>query len=162
MTEIMLRGALTALKTKIEAIAKSESATAEDLALLGTALERIAGKTTAIEIEILGDELKAGMTDAANAERDRVLAAIQSASDGVDTILANLQTNVDGKVANTETATDAIRDDAINQVGAARVSAIADMGSERDAMIAQINEAASAAISSVGGFTAERFFLNQL
>jgi hypothetical protein len=162
MTDIMLRGALTALKTKIAAIAQSKSATAEDLALLGTALERIAGKTTAIEIEMLGEEHKAAMTDAANTERDRVLAAVQTASDEADTILTTVQTTVDAKIANAQTATDAIRDDAINQVGTIRVDAIAAMGTERDAMIAQIDAAAADAISAVGGFTAERFFLNQL
>ena len=56
MTDMMLRGALSALKTKIEALASSETATAEDLAMLGTALERIAGKTTAIEVEMLGED----------------------------------------------------------------------------------------------------------
>lgn len=79
MTEIMLRGALSALKTKIEALANSEAATAEDLAMLGTAFERIAGKTTAVELEMVGDEQRAALAAASGQLRDELLHAISVA-----------------------------------------------------------------------------------
>ena len=51
MTDTLLRDALSALKTKIEALASLETATAEEVVLLSTAVERIAGQAGADEVE---------------------------------------------------------------------------------------------------------------
>ena len=91
MTDILLRGALSALKTKIEALATSETATAEDLAMLGTALERIAGKTTAIEVEMLGEEQRAAVSVEVATSRDNALQAIADALAAADAAMANQQ-----------------------------------------------------------------------
>lgn len=55
--DTLLREALRALKAKIETAAAF--ATPEELAYLGTALERIGGRATLLEVEDIGDQKKA-------------------------------------------------------------------------------------------------------
>lgn len=56
-TPVPLRDALSALTNKIELLAGSQTATAEDLAMLGTALERVGGRASIVEIEYIATEL---------------------------------------------------------------------------------------------------------
>jgi hypothetical protein len=136
MTDIMLRGALNALKTKIEALAASETATAEDLAMLGTALERIAGKTTAIEVAMVGEEQRAAFAVEAAMSRDSALQAIAEAQAPV--ILA---------------------------IEASRDAALAAVAATTEGAVAEVNETAIVATEHVvmaPGLTATSFFFNQL
>lgn len=162
MTDILLRGALSALKTKIEALASSETATAEDLAMLGTALERIAGKTTAIEVEILGEEQRAAFSAEAATSRDNALQAIAAALAAADAALA---THL-GSINAAGTA-------ALPPIAEAQAAALTAIGTERDAVlaavaattegaVAEVTETALAAVATASGLTATSFFFNQL
>ena len=162
MTDMMLRGALSALKTKIEALASSETATAEDLAMLGTALERIAGKTTAIEVEMLGEEQRAAISAATATSRDNALQAIAAALAAADAALANHISGINA--AGTA---------ALPPIAEAQGAALVAIGTERDAVlaavaattegaVAEVTETALAAVATASGLTATSFFFNQL
>lgn len=88
MTDTLLVEALGALKTKIKALADLDAATAEDIALLGTAFERIAGKATAVEIQQAGEAQQAAITSEATTARDNALQAIADAVAAADTAIA--------------------------------------------------------------------------
>lgn len=92
MTDTLLVEALDALKTKIKALAALDAATAEDIALLGTAFERIAGKATAVEIQQAGEQQQVAITSEAATARDNALQAIADAVAAADTaVTAQLQ-----------------------------------------------------------------------
>lgn len=57
MADLALRDAITAVKNKISSAAAD--ATPEELAYLGTAIDRIGGRATVLEIEQMGDTIKA-------------------------------------------------------------------------------------------------------
>ena len=57
MADLALRDAITAVKNKISSAAAD--ATPEELAYLGTAIDRIGGRATVLEIEQMGDAIKA-------------------------------------------------------------------------------------------------------
>lgn len=162
MTEIMLKGALSALKTKIEALAASETATAEDLALLGTALERIAGKTTAIEVQILGDEQKAAITSEAQAARIAALDAITAAVAAADAVVAELVAQVGTTVTQADADVDAAVAEALNAIAVQRDTVISAVAATKTGAVDEVLDAAAAAISTAGGLTATNFFFNQI
>ncbi len=56
MADLALRDAITAVKNKISSAAAD--ATPEELAYLGTAIDRIGGRATVLEIEQMGDAIK--------------------------------------------------------------------------------------------------------
>lgn len=121
MTDIVFRGALSALKAKIEALATSDTATAEDLAMLGSALERIAGKTSAIEVEMVGDEQRTAVTSAANAARDNALQAIATAVAAANEALVEQIVSINAAGAN-----------AIQPITDAEAAALAAIQGERE------------------------------
>jgi hypothetical protein len=162
MTDIMLRGALSALKTKIEALASSETATAEDLAMLGTALERIAGRTTAIEVEMVGEKQRLAVATEAEAARENALQTIAAALAAADAALANHV----GSINAAGTA-------ALPPIAEAQGAALVAIVTERDAVlaavaattegaVAEVTETALAAVATASGLTATSFFFNQL
>jgi hypothetical protein len=57
MADLALRDAIAAVKNKISSAAAD--ATPEELAYLGTAIDRIGGRATVLEIEQMGDTIKA-------------------------------------------------------------------------------------------------------
>ena len=57
MADLALRDAITAVKNKISSAAAD--ATPEELAYLGTAIDRIGGRATVLEPEQMGDTIKA-------------------------------------------------------------------------------------------------------
>jgi len=162
MTDMMLRGALSALKTKIEALASSETATAEDLAMLGTALERIAGRTTAIEVEMLGEEQRAAISAAATASRDHALQAIAAALAAADAALtAHLKAiNIAG--AQTLPPIAEAQGAALVAIATERDAVLAAVAATTEGAVAEVAETALAAVATASGLTATSFFFNQL
>ena len=65
--DTLLRDAVRAIKAKIETAA--EIATPEELAYLGTAIDRIGGRATVLEVEEMGDIKMAEMSAHATAGR---------------------------------------------------------------------------------------------
>ncbi len=74
----LLRDAVRAIKAKIETAA--ESATPEELAYLGTAIDRIGGRATVLEVEEVGDLKMAELTAHAEAVATVTMATVQAAS----------------------------------------------------------------------------------
>ena len=162
MTDMMLRGALAALKTKIEALAASEKATAEDLAMLGTALERIAGKTTAIEVEMVGEEQRTAVSNEAAAARDNALQAIAAAVAAADAALANHVSGINAAgVAALPPISDA-QGAALTAIAAERDAVLSAVAATIEGAVAEVNETAFAAVATASGLTATSFFFNQL
>jgi hypothetical protein len=56
VVDVALRDALTTLKNKINSVASAETVTAEDLAMLATAVQRIAGEVSVDEFTVVADE----------------------------------------------------------------------------------------------------------
>jgi DNA anti-recombination protein RmuC len=162
MTDIMLRGALNALKTKIEALAASETASAEDLAMLGTALERIAGKTTAIEVEMVGEEQRAALTSDAAAARENALQAIASALSAADEALAHHVSTINAAGAAAITPITDAGGAALTAIQAERQEALTALAESTEDAVAEVSGTLLAAVTTASGLTATSFFLNQL
>ncbi len=122
MADLALRDAITAVKNKISSAAAD--ATPEELAYLGTAIDRIGGRATVLEIEQMGDAIKAeiaalvtqtktdvgaNLIDITNTQigilESRVNESRNAIDDKtdlmtiyVDTKLADTRTNLDNKV----------------------------------------------------------------
>lgn len=151
MTDIMLRGALAALKTKIEAIAKEPGVTAEDLAMLGTALERIAGKTTAVEIEMLGDEQKVAIKTLTTAERNAALDAMAQKRAEIRAAVDALSDRIASEISAADLSVNALSGRIAGQIAAAD-AAVSAIAAETQANLA----------ASVRHPSAETFFFSQL
>lgn len=160
MTDILLRDAVRAIKAKISAAA--DQASPEELAYLGTAIDRIGGRATLLELEDLADALKAEVTALVEAER------------------ATLTTDVDGIVAAGIATITASRDGATADIQAARVATLTDVNAsllaarqEAASGVADIQAATSTALDDIsaavagtvgvaGGLSPQSFFLGQL
>ncbi len=122
----LLRDAVRAIKAKIEAAA--EIATPEELAYLGTAIDRIGGRATVLEVEEMGDIKMAEMSAHANAVETATLDTIAAAA---DVAMANV------------TATKTAAETAIT---AAKEAALAVMAQTETSTVATVHAAAQAAI----------------
>lgn len=76
----LLRDAVRAIKAKIETAAAAAAATPEELAYLGTAIDRIGGRATVLEVEEVGDLKMAELTAHAEAVATVTMATVQAAS----------------------------------------------------------------------------------
>ena len=102
MTDTLLVGAVAALKARITAAAAT--ATPEELAYLGTAIDRISGRATAMEVEAIGDEkiaeLEALAESAAVAPIQEIVEAASSATTAINSAAQNAETAINS-TANT-------------------------------------------------------------
>ena len=76
--DMLLRDAVRAVKLKIQAAAAD--ATPEELAYLGTAIDRIGGRATLLEVEELGDIKGREIADAASQMLEQALGSLASAN----------------------------------------------------------------------------------
>ncbi len=129
--DLLLRDAVRAVKLKIQSAAAS--ATPEELAYLGTAIDRIGGRATLLEVEELGDikireilEATADATADFTAARDAAQASINTTRDD---LVAQASTTL------VETA------NAINHI---KEAAVATVVAQKEAAATSVTEAAQA------------------
>ncbi len=87
MSNVLIKGAIEAVRDRVQST--SASATAEDLAYLGTALERIGGKATVLEVVEVADAKLGEMTAAMNALSDQQDARLLARGDAQDARLVS-------------------------------------------------------------------------
>jgi len=146
----LLRDAVRAIKAKIETAA--EIATPEELAYLGTAIDRIGGRATVLEVEEMGDikmaEMSAHATSVETATLDTIATAADVASANVTATKTAAETSVTqtknaalAVMAQTETST-------VATVNAAAQTAIQQSASARDQAISATKSAANQAVAT--------------
>ena len=122
----LLRDAVRAIKAKIETAA--DIATPEELAYLGTAIDRIGGRATVLEVEEMGDVKMAEMSAHATAVETATLDTIATAA---DVAIANV------------TATKTAAESSVTQT---KNAALAVMAQTETSTVATVNAAAQTAI----------------
>ncbi|KQT54633.1 hypothetical protein ASG43_03335 [Aureimonas sp. Leaf454] len=88
MSDAPLSDALLALKTQIQSL--SATATAEEVAMLGVAMEKIAGRVSAVELQIIADDLKAALTAHGATKTSEVNTAATTALSDIAARLASI------------------------------------------------------------------------
>ena len=180
MADLALRDAITAVKNKISSAAAD--ATPEELAYLGTAIDRIGGRATVLEIEQMGDAIKAeisalvsqtktdvstNLIDITNTQigvlESRVNESRNAIDDKtelmtiyVDTKLAETRTNLDTKVVESTTVIESVVDTAEAQVTTMVDTAVIKL-TEASAELS--SAAAAAKQQSVSGSLFTNYFL---
>jgi hypothetical protein len=132
--------AIQAVKDKIALAAGT--ATPEELAYLGTALDRIGGRATVYEVVEVGDTKKAELADLANT----LFASIQT-----DTTeeLTKFVEAVDAKIAAMTSSANTLVDTSIKDIASAKASMDTHASETLTATAASIDSAKTAAITAV-------------
>jgi hypothetical protein len=157
----LLRDAVRAIKAKIETAA--EIATPEELAYLGTAIDRIGGRATVLEVEEMGDIKMAEMSAHAQAVETATLDTIATAADvaianvtatqtAAEAAITATKTSAETSVTQTKNAALAVmaqtETSTVATVNAAAQSAIQQTASSRDQAIAAVSSAADQAVAT--------------
>lgn len=168
MADQALKDMLTALTGKIKSLSGG-SATAEDTALMGFAVEKIAGQVSVLELQLLADDLKAALstlaqtkTTAFDTKSNGVIQAIEDLHDARDTQFLNLANTQETTFnSNAATKTTSFNDNAtskttgfndnastkttaFNNNATAQTSAIKTTGAEQVAKVVSASGAALA------------------
>ena len=134
----LLRDAVRAIKAKIETAA--EIATPEELAYLGTAIDRIGGRATVLEVEEMGDIKIAEMSAHANAVETATLDTIATAADVAIANVSATKSAAESSITATKTAALAVmaqtETSTVATVNAAAQTAAQQTASSRDQAIA--------------------------
>ena len=129
MADLALRDAITAVKNKISSAAAD--ATPEELAYLGTAIDRIGGRATVLEIEQMGDTIKEevnSIIDGVKADLDTYVQAATSTQIGVlDSKVSESNTAITNKVAEATTIIETLVSTANGQVNTMVNNAVAQL-----------------------------------
>jgi hypothetical protein len=133
----LLRDAVRAIKAKIETAAAVASP--EELAYLGTAIDRIGGRATVLEVEEIGDIKMAEISAHAGAVETATLETIATSA---DVAIANVNATKTA-AANTITATKTAAETSVTQT---KDAAIAVMAQTETSTVATVNAAAQTAI----------------
>ena len=158
MADLALRDAITAVKNKISSAAAD--ATPEELAYLGTAIDRIGGRATVLEIEQMGDTIKeevADIIDQVKAELDTYVQAATNTQIGVlDSRVSESNTAITNKVAEATGIIESLVSTANGQVTTMVNDAVAAI----DLASAELTSAAAAAQQqAVSGSLFTNYFL---
>lgn len=133
----LLRDAVRAIKQKIESAA--DQATPEELAYLGTAIDRIGGRATVLEVEEMGDIKMEEISEHAQTVEAETIAAITTTKDtAIATINATKQA-AETAITNTKTTAEA-------SITATKNAAITAMQQTETSAVANVNSAAQTAI----------------
>ena len=144
----LLRDAVKSLKSKI--ISTAGTASAEDLAYLGSAINNIGGRATVLEVEETGDIIMQALTDhGAQVEADTI-ASIEATRDAAQ---ASVTATKDAAVKTMTATTDA--------VNAASTAAISTMTDEKNNAIQQMQAVANTVTSRLV-YARKTFFYGQL
>ena len=136
----LLRDAVRAIKQKI--LTGADTATPEELAYLGTAIDRIGGRATVLEVEEMGDIKIAEITEHANTVEQATIAAITATKDAAE---ASITATKDAAIASVNAAKNA----AITEANANRDAVIAQTTAHKDAVIAESNAFKNQALADV-------------
>lgn len=146
----LLRDAVRAIKAKIETAA--EIATPEELAYLGTAIDRIGGRATVLEVEEMGDVKMAEMSAHATSVETATLDTIATAADVAIANVSATKSAAESSITATKTAAEAVmaqtETSTVATVNAAAQTAIQQAASSRDQAIAATQSAADAAVAT--------------
>jgi len=133
----LLRDAVRAIKAKIETAA--EIATPEELAYLGTAIDRIGGRATVLEVEEMGDIKMAEMSAHANAVESATLDTIATAADVAIANVSATKSAAESSITATKTAAE-------SSVTQTKNASLAAMAQNETSTVATVNAAAQTAI----------------
>lgn len=136
----LLRDAVRAIKQKI--LTGADTATPEELAYLGTAIDRIGGRATVLEVEEMGDIKIAEITEHANTVEQATIAAITATKDAAE---ASITATKDAAIASVNASKNA----AITEANANRDAVIAQTTAHKDAVIAESNAFKNQALADV-------------
>ena len=129
MADLALRDAITAVKNKISSAAAD--ATPEELAYLGTAIDRIGGRATVLEIEQMGDTIKEevnSIIDGVKADLDTYVQSATNTQIGVlDSKVSESNTAITNKVAEATTIIETLVAAANGQVNTMVNNAVAQL-----------------------------------
>ena len=146
----LLRDAVRAIKAKIETAA--EIATPEELAYLGTAIDRIGGRATVLDVEEMGDAKMAEMSAHATSVETATLDTIATAADVAIANVSATKSAAESSITATKTAAEAVmaqtETSTVATVNAAAQTAIQQAASSRDQAIAATQSAADAAVAT--------------
>ncbi|MDP1605646.1 MAG: hypothetical protein Q8L93_03225 [Rhodocyclaceae bacterium] len=147
----LLRNAVRAIKEKI--ISGASTATPEELAYLGTAIDRIGGRATVIEVEDVGDLQKAEITTHGEQVRTAAIASITATRTTAEATITQTRTTAEASVSQTGTTTIAsvntASNAAITAANANRDTVISQTNTHRDQVIAQTNTFKNQALADV-------------
>ena len=118
----LLRDAVKSLKSKI--ISTAGTASAEDLAYLGSAINNIGGRATVLEVEETGDIIMQALTDhGAQVEADTI-ASIEATRDAAQANVTATKDAAEKSITDTKTAAVAVMtDEKNNAVATAQAAA---------------------------------------
>lgn len=146
----LLRDAVRAIKAKIETAA--EIATPEELAYLGTAIDRIGGRATVLEVEEMGDVKMAEMSEHAHAVESATLDTIATSADVAIANVTATKTAAESSVTQTKEAALSVmaqtETSTVATVNATAQTAIQQSASARDQAIAATQSAADQAVAT--------------
>ena len=157
----LLRDAVRAIKAKIGTAA--EIATPEELAYLGTAIDRIGGRATVLEVEEMGDikmaEISAHATAVETATLDTIataadvaIANVTAAKTAAETAITATKTSAETSVTQTKNAALAgmaqTETSTVATVNASAQTTIQQAASSRDQAIAAVSSAADQAVAT--------------
>ena len=129
MADLALRDAITAVKNKISSAAAD--ATPEELAYLGTAIDRIGGRATVLEIEQMGDTIKEevnSIIDGVKVDLDTHVQTVINTQTGVlDSKVSESNTAITNKVAEATTIIETLVSTANGQVNTMVNNAVAQL-----------------------------------
>ena len=145
----LLRDAVRAIKAKIETAA--EIATPEELAYLGTAIDRIGGRATVLEVEEMGDVKMAEMSAHAN--------AVESAT--LNTIATDAESFITATKASAEASVTQTKDAALAVMAQTETSTVATVNAAAQTAIQQAAAAANSVTQQLV-LGRKTFFLAQL
>ena len=159
----LLRDAVKSIKGKI--ITAATSASPEDLAYLGTAIDRIGGRATVLEVEETGDIIMQELTDHGAAVEAATIASINATRDAAVKTMTDTQTaTTDAVTAATEDALSTMtteKNKAVTTVQVASQNAISDSQAASYEVIARI-QAVSNTVTSRLVYARKTFFYGQL
>jgi hypothetical protein len=161
MTSTTMSGLISAINEKVKAVTASDSKSPEDLAMIATAVEKIAGRITALELAEVGEAERQSITDLALSERttfaNALTAALANANAAADDLVAAL--NADTAAAGSDIS--GFRDEAVTAVSQSQDDAVLAITAQRTAAVAAIAAAVAEAGSAALGMTPETFFFYQ-
>jgi hypothetical protein len=151
-----LKDAVTAINAKVQAAAANASA--EELAYLATAIERIGGRVSVFEIDDIATSSKATLVSGIATQTQTSTAAIEataaSANAGIAASITAMNSTRDAAVtlvANT-------RDSAVTTVNTTRDSAVVTINNTKDASVAAVTAVSTAAIHQAIGLPGRLMF----
>ena len=159
----LLRDAVKSIKGKI--ITAATAASPEDLAYLGTAIDRIGGRATVLEVEETGDIIMQELTDHGAAVEAATIASINATRDAAQTAVTDTKTAAEKSITDTKDAALSTmtteKNKAVATAQAASQNAINDSQTASYEAIARM-QAVSNTVTSRLVYARKTFFYGQL